>query len=614
MATARTTPARIAAFASCAIVVALAAILPAHAYADDTAASPLLTAQATTAVVVTDAAGRQLNSYGIIDSDITTQLADALAYGKSLASCDQTTVTVPAGSYTIDANRWIRIFSNTKLVMDGATIKQTATDSGQLQRVKNNTLMVQGCHFGSSGQVCTDSSCTHGKQTQVQNVTVEGGVWDANCKSNPTWNVSCILIQHGKNVTFKNVAFKNFTNHAVNVAGTQNVQVVGCTFSNAVKFTGDSERFWGGKVRTAQGKIDRIRSTEAVHTDFCNKEGEKTAYPLDNSACKNILVTGCTFTDTYSGVGTHHENASATIDGLTVEKCTFTLKDGNAVNLFSTTNAKVLNNKVTGGYCLVRANDSKGVVANNKTNKCTGNAIGSVNASKLTVKNNTIKKTTGAGILFSDKASGTISGNKIVNSSKGTGVNISGGKATVKNNTISGGAIGIAFKSASGASSAIGNVVAGASTNGIYVVSTTKGKITFSKNTVKGSKGAGIRIDKSKNVTASKNVVRNNRFGFSVSASKNLGISKNKASGGEVIIRVVQKSTGVKVTNNTLKAQTGRLCSSNAIYFYGRCTGTVSGNTIVKAGTAGVRVDGKCEIAIKGNKITAPGTKALSIS
>ena len=557
-----------------------------------------------------DASGKVLYSQKVSNGDISKPLAAALKAGKSGKVCEKTTVKVPAGTYTLNTNTHVRIFSNTNLVLASSA---RITMSGSKSVLEDHYLMVEGSHFGSDGKLCTTSSCKHGGFSQISNISVQGGTWDANCAKHPTWNISCFLLQHGSNISFKDATFVNCTNHAVNVAGSKNVSARNCHFKNAVKFTGKSERYWGTQKRTAQGIKDRIRSTESFHTDFCSRISERTAYPLDNTPCVNVTVENCTFTNTFSGVGTHHVIGSSRLENILVKNCSFKLKDGNAVNLFACKSATVDHNTVTGGYCLARVDTASATIQNNTAIDCTGNAIAGVNKSHITVTGNIVKKSAAAGIMISDKSSGTITKNKITCPKDGTGINVSKGKATIVGNTIKGGEIGIALKTPTGPCDVKNNTIKKNRGNAIYVYKSKKGKVKVSGNMVDTAKSAGVRIDKSKKVVASKNTIMDCRFGFSISTSRNIAILKNTAKGGDVVIRAVDKCKGVKVANNTLKAK-GKLCKGHAIYFYKKCTGKILSNEIVQPGGCGIRVDNKCKVKVKKNIVKKAGGRDVSIS
>lgn len=580
-----------------ALVVSAMALLPIQAYASSN-------------VVVEDANGSVIEEFAVSGTDITSALHKALYVGKSSEGYTETVVKVPSGSYTIDSGTNLKIFSNTKIVMPARTF---ITMTGKESALTYNHLMFQGAHYESDGSLCNTSKCKHGGYTQVKNIVIQGGVLDGNCAKHSTWNVTGVLLQHAQNLSITGTTFRNFTNHALNVAGSKDVTVTNCSFKNAIKYTGESEKFWGKQEHTAQGLIDRIRSTESVHTDFTGSVSEKTAYPLDNSPCENVTVKNCTFSKTYSGVGTHHINEYSKLKNIIVQDCDFTLKDGNAVNLFSCASATVTGNTVEGGYSLIRADHAVVTVSNNTASNCTGNAISGVKSAKVTVTGNRVVKSAAAGIMISDKASGTIKNNKITCTSKSTGINVSKGKATVSGNTVKGGAIGIALKAPSGACTVSSNKVNKTKGNGIYVYKATKGKIKVANNAVTTATAASIRIDKSKNVTVSKNTATDARFSVSASASSKLNITGNKFSGGDTVIRIVQKCKSVKVTKNVLKKK-GKLCKSNAIYFFNQCTGSISGNTIVKAGTNGIRIDKKCKVKVGANTIKSPGKNEVSIA
>lgn len=561
-------------------------------------------AQAATqgAITVTDADGNELYTAPVeTGSTINIALRKALEVGKSAESCQQTIVNVPAGTYYLDNSAGPRIYSNTKLRLDAKT---------KLVASKERMLMVEGSHFSSGTTICkSTSACAHGGHTQFSNIEICGGTWSANCKAHPTWNGGIFLLQHGCGISIHDTTFESFTNHAVNVAGSKDVAISSTTFKDAVAYTGTSTRFWG---KTTPGNVDRIRSTEAIHTDFTSRTGESTAYPLDNTPCENVAVTGCIFSNTYSGVGTHHESASL-MQNITVTGCSFSLKDGNAVNLFSCKGAEVKGNTLTGGYSLVRADKSIATVSGNTASKCTGNAITGTNGSNLVVSKNKVSAPKAAGILFSKGSKGSVSGNVVTSGSKATGINISSSKATVSSNKVSGGTIGIALKTPTGSCSVSGNTVKSVAGNGIYVYSAKKGSITVKSNKVTSCSAAGLRVDKSSSVTASKNTLSGKKYGVSISASQKVKVDSNRLYGSVNVVRVDKTSTSITISKNTMKRD-GKLCSSNAVYFYGKCTGTITGNSIYRAGTSAVRIDGKCSVKVSLNTIYKPSQYGISYS
>ena len=538
-------------------------------------------------------------------SDITMQLRQALRMGKSAEGCYPTTIKIPAGKFKIDSKLgWLQIFSNTTLELNKNTV---ITLAGSNDRCRENMIMLQGAHFDpKTGKKCSheDGKCTHGGYSQLSNITIKGGTWDGNCQKHPDWNVGGILLRHGQKITLKNVNMRNFTNHAINISGTKNDVVDGCTFTNSVWFRGHSFRFWGAKQRTKQGIKDRIRSTESLHLDFCNLAGESTSYPLDGTPCQDIKITNCKFNKTYGGIGTHHAN-KLKMNKISVSNCKFSLKDGTALNFFTCAGATVKNCTVTGGDSLLRANKAKVNISNCKATKCDGSVIGIVNSSKVKAINNTIDAIGDSGVWVATKSAASIKGNKIKGAKKCLPINIHEGRATISKNKVEGGELSISLREPTGACKIVGNTVNNSTDNAIYVFESTKGKVTVKKNKVNKAESAGVRVNKSKDVDVLSNTVVDAHYGISVDATSNMNISKNQGHGGKTVIRIDGGSTGINVVDNVLKPDgKDKLCSNDAITFDGKSKGSVKNNTIVRPGDSGIDIDRSCSVSKKGNKVS----------
>ena len=197
-------------------------------------------------------------------------------------------IVVPAGTYYIDD--CLYIYSNTYLELeDGATVIKTADFTARQPML---------CNSGSGG----DS-----EYSANEHICIEGGTWDSNAAVNQGFD-GCFYLRHSSDIILKDVTFKNCINHMLNVSGSRNVMIDGCTFTGAVTYEGDSDEFYPDPEDT---KISKHRTIEAIHLDFTNTEGEPgaggaTGAGLDGTPVQDITIQNCTFSNVFRGVGTHH--------------------------------------------------------------------------------------------------------------------------------------------------------------------------------------------------------------------------------------------------------------------------------------------------------------------
>lgn len=310
---------------------------------------------------------------------------DASAIRKALNKAKNTTIPItiyiPAGTYYIGSTLYI--YSNTTLKLDAAaTLIRTGGNS-----------MISGRHLASDGTICSvNASCPHGGYTQLQNITIDGGTWNFN-DLNETSGSCIVLLRHGSGLTLQNMTVKNNYAHVFNLSASQNVTVRNVAFMNTYAPVAGK---WTSSYLSSRSYL------EALHLDFANASCEATGYPLDNTAPKNVLVENCSFTNMFSGIGTHH-TVSAHAQNITIRGCTFrNIISGSAIRCQSYDNVLIENNVCTPTTtALVYLSRCVGAtVRNNSVDQSVGHGVYAENSSGVNILSNTISNTGSNGITL----------------------------------------------------------------------------------------------------------------------------------------------------------------------------------------------------------------------
>lgn len=203
--------------------------------------------------------------------DITEKLNALLVEARDKASDENPCkVTILPGNYSITGT--ICTYSNIYLYATGAVITKTSPRKELLLRL-GNTEKSAGGYDG------------------YRNVTIEGGVWDANYDSvenkEEGGGFVGFRIGHATNVVIKNVTFlNNLKSHFLELAGVKNAEITGCTFSG----------YWKGYDGGGQ---------ECIQLDACMPRIFPGYTPYDGSVCENITIKDNTFNDVFAGIGSH---------------------------------------------------------------------------------------------------------------------------------------------------------------------------------------------------------------------------------------------------------------------------------------------------------------------
>ena len=258
---------------------------------------PLLAA---TTISVKDAA---YGAKGDGTTDDTRAIQKALNVARGASADKPLTVRVPAGTYKISTSLWIYSYTNLELA-SGATIQRSGT----------SVMLING-EKGTGGY------------DQLIDVTIQGGTWDGNINSSSASQVSdLIYLWHGRNITIRDTTLKECVGtHHIELTGIKDSTISNVTFQDMVRYSGISYPALDGDGtgNTAPGSDEATDVSEALQLDYASSATSGAAAPLDGTICKNITISGCTFTNCFSGVGSHHAKDGGAAADITVTGCTF---------------------------------------------------------------------------------------------------------------------------------------------------------------------------------------------------------------------------------------------------------------------------------------------------
>ena len=233
-------------------------------------------------------------------------MEEALAAAKKNASKSKPyTINIPSGTYNLKSA--LHIFSNTKLHLEDDTVLVKKFESSNMIKLG----VKEEVNTGYSG---------------YYNITIEGGTWDCNYTG-----TSCIMrFAHCNNITLRNTTLKNQKDaHHMELAGASNFYIYNCTFTGYKKTSGgDGEAI----------QIDPIHNT--THFPAYEK--------YDDTPCKNVSVTNCTFKDIYAGVGTRSGVIGSYFTNINISNNTFENVRDKAICAFNYRYSKIQNNKING--------------------------------------------------------------------------------------------------------------------------------------------------------------------------------------------------------------------------------------------------------------------------
>ena len=399
------------------------------------------------------------------------------ALDKAKGASEATVVTVPAGTYYLD--RALFIYSNTRLSLSAGAKFLRSGSSDQ--------IMLLARHLLGDGSECKgDDTCTHGGHSQFSNIIVDGGIWDAASSDQEITGV--LRLSHGSKLTIENVHFQGCTDHMLNISGSSDVLVRGCTFASPVRYAGTDPKAW---EPYAVGDANRFNTIECIHMDFTDEEGEEGNYPHDGTACERVTVTGCMFDGVFAGVGNHHATPGRFSPALTVQDCVFTNLQAYAVDCFGLTNCVIAQCTSVGGLGLVRSSLAQFSATSNYVESAGEHAFFLVHGTRAALTGNRVAGSTqGVNVVGADVE---LRGNYLSGCSD-CGVRADEGSTVLARDNYVATPTGYGF-SCTGASSlsAVANVVSNPGKAGFIV--TGGGSVALAGNTVSSPVAVGIQLE-----------------------------------------------------------------------------------------------------------------------
>lgn len=212
-------------------------------------------------------------------------------------------IYIPEGSYNFYSA--LHIYSNTYLYLtDKTTLTQNAG--------KGTNLIISG-----NGEV-------YDGYNGCKNILIKGGIWDMK------YNGSCAMrFGHCSGVTVTDARITNIQNaHHIEIAAADGFSITNCTFENSTRT--DS-------------------SCEAVQIDILHDDVHFPGYAnYDDTPCRNVTVSSCTFKNLYSGIGTRSGVVGSYFTNISITKNTFENIKEKAISCFNYKNSTVSDNVMNG--------------------------------------------------------------------------------------------------------------------------------------------------------------------------------------------------------------------------------------------------------------------------
>lgn len=420
----------------------------------------------------------------------------------------------PKGEYHI--NTTLNIFSNTELYLD------------------EETTLVQDAPKGQNIVKAGDFSQKHILYNGFRNIKIDGGKWDM--KSNG----SCAMrFGHCTNLSINNVNITNILDaHHIEAAAVDTLSITDSTFTSSLR----------------RGS----NSCEAIQLDILHDSKHFPGFEeFDDTPNKNVTISGCTFSNLHSGIGTRSAVVSKYFDNVVIENNKFENIQEKAISCFNYKNSKIINNtftNVNSGICFEYLpnnffkNDysQRMYIANDKS-------IGKINSKSSTVISGNVMN-----IKQMAKSSyGIYAYGAKVDASTAKANGIVAGDYTISDLSIDNNTITVEEKSPK--------------SYGIYITGVNKSEI--SSNILTDDYSSAEDGINGINICASqKNVIKNNNISGSFNngisifnkpfpGSKNLLITSNSISGVKSFgIRVAESSYATIKSDNNISAGESPLC------------------------------------------------------
>lgn len=418
----------------------------------------------------------------------------------------------PKGEYHI--NTTLNIFSNTELYLD------------------EKTTLVQDAPKGQNIVKAGDFSQKHILYNGFRNIKIDGGKWDMQ------FNGSCAMrFGHCTNLSIRNVNITNIMDaHHIEAAAVDTLSITDSTFTSSLR----------------KGS----NSCEAIQLDILHDSKHFPGFEeFDDTPNKNVIISGCTFSNLHSGIGTRSAVVSKYFDNVVIENNKFENIQEKAISCFNYKNSKIINNtftNVNSGICFeylpnnfFGAYFQRMYIANDKS-------IGKINTKSSTVISGNVMNIK----QMAESSYGIYAYGAKVDASTAKANGIVAGDYTISDLSIDNNTITVEENSSK--------------SRGIYITGVNKSEI--SSNTLTDYSSAKDGVNGINICASQKNVIKNNNisgtfnngisiFNKSFPGSKNLLITSNSISGVKSFgIRVAESSYATIKSDNNISAGESPLC------------------------------------------------------
>ena len=418
----------------------------------------------------------------------------------------------PKGEY--HTNTTLNIFSNTELYLD------------------EKTTLVQDAPKGQNIVKAGDFSQKHILYNGFRNIKIDGGKWDMQ------FNGSCAMrFGHCTNLSIRNVNITNILDaHHIEAAAVDTLSITDSTFTSSSR----------------RGS----NSCEAIQLDILHDSKHFPGFEeFDDTPNKNVTISGCTFSNLHSGIGTRSAVVSKYFDNVVIENNKFENIQEKAISCFNYKNSKIINNtftNVNSGICFeylpnnfFGAYSQRMYIANDKS-------IGKINSKSSTVISGNVMNIK----QMAESSYGIYAYGAKVDASTAKANGIVAGDYTINDLSIDNNTITVEENSSK--------------SYGIYITGVNKSEI--SSNTLTDYSSAKDGINGINICASKKNVIKNNNisgafnngisiFNKSFPGSKNLLITSNSISGVKSYgIRVAESSYATIKSDNNISAGLSPLC------------------------------------------------------
>ncbi len=543
-------------------------------------------------------------------------IQEALNNASDNSDSEYTEVVLSSGTYQIDLP--LRVYSNTIIQAEGATIERTYNNPADL----GPGLIRNVSKDGTAGK---DSKL--GKYDVTKNVYLNGGTWSGGSLPDNVISSTNIIFCHAENIYLLNADFQNnYNGHLVEINAVNNCLIQNCSF-NGLKKSNNSDSYVALQIDIAHS-YDTCKRSDGEHKECPTHDSIPVGYYADDTACKNIRILSNSFNNKKTEFGNFDSACGSNK----------TLTDG--AGPVDNPGAPVYHENITISY--------------NTINDCSYVAIASRGHKNVTIKGNSITNCGDKGIIVKRCLGGTVADN-ILTDIGDMGILLFGESTlpatdpnrnitqldSINNNTITrAGYHGIAIQNESSVANIDGNTITDVQGHGISAIGNSKITASLQKNTINnstlnginiydhtkvnsitdnsisGAKNNGIIINKNSTVAGkiSKNIVKNSTIqGIRVADGSTANtIEQNNVADSEDGIGLWSNASAASISQNTVSGskQNGIVLSTNC-----KTTGNIEGNTISNSGKNGIFIyNGSSSVLIKNNKISYSTSHGIAVS